>query len=202
MSALEPIEDDELKTQGKRADAVKAQAMLNRRKHRELPPRLQVSEGGGIAMCGEEGALAQLRALTSTGLHNANALALVLHQLAYLNPGAINREDDTHINAALALLDELEPEGGTQTMLAVQMVAAHVAAMSCFSRAAIQDQTYEGRELNLKFGTKLSGLYARQAETLSKLKRKGQQTVNVRHVHVYDGGQAVVGNVASSEHSD
>lgn len=112
---------------------------------------------------------------------------------------AVDREDSNHINAALAMLDELEPKRGTQTMLAVQMVATHVAAMSCFSRAAIRNQSFDGRELNLRFGAKLSGLYARQAETLAKLKRKGQQTVNVRHVHVHDGGQAVVGRVLLNE---
>ena len=78
------------------------------------------------------------------------------------------------------------------------MVALHVAAMDCFRRAAIPDQTFDGRELNLKFGVKLSSAYARHAETLSKLKRNGQQTVNVRHVHVHDGGQALVGNVCNN----
>ncbi len=198
MSETEMVMDGELPTTTHPADTAKAQSILDRRRARPTPPRMEVSSDA-IAMCGEEGALAQLRAMANTGLHNANALSMVLHQLAYLNPDAIDRENSSHMNAALAMLDELEPEGGMQTMLAVQMVAAHVAAMSCFSKAAIRGQTFEGRELNLKFATKLSGLYARQSEALAKLKRKGQQTVNVRHVHVHEGGQAVVGNVASGQ---
>ena len=34
-----------------------------------------------------------------------------------------------------------------------------------------------------------------QVEALAKLRRGGEQTVRVEHVHVYPGGQAVVGNV-------
>ena len=34
-----------------------------------------------------------------------------------------------------------------------------------------------------------------QMEALAKLKRGGEQTVRVEHVHVHAGGQAIVGNV-------
>lgn len=183
-------------------EALHASTILERRQRRAAPPEVQLLEdddgGYSIGMCGENGALSHIRGLASTGLHNTKALYLMVHQLTALNPNAFETGDDSHANAAVAMLDELEPQGGSQAMLAAQMVATHIAAMSCFSRAAIKGQTFEGRELNLKHATKLSGLYARQAETLAKLKRKGQQTVNVRHVHVHDGGQAVVGNVASN----
>ena len=42
---------------------------------------------------------------------------------------------------------------------------------------------------------KLLRTFALQAEALAKLRRGGEQTVRVEHVHVYPGGQAVVGNV-------
>lgn len=202
MSDNEPIEDGAVPTASSPSDKAYAQHLLDRRQARPIPPKVKFKKDGPVALCGDEGALAKLRALVSTGLHNAHALSLVLHQLVHLNPQAYESEEFSHVNAALAMLDELEPKGGAQNMLAVQMVATHIAAMSCFNQAAISGQTFEGRELNLKFGTKLSGLYARQAETLSKLKRKGQQTVNVRHVHVHDGGQAVVGNIESHQPHD
>jgi len=34
-------------------------------------------------------------------------------------------------------------------------------------------------------------------EALSKLRRGGSQTVRVEHVHVHNGGQAIVGNVST-----
>jgi hypothetical protein len=36
-----------------------------------------------------------------------------------------------------------------------------------------------------------------QTEALAKLKRGGEQTVRVEHVHVYPGGQAIVGAVST-----
>ena len=46
---------------------------------------------------------------------------------------------------------------------------------------------------------KLLRTYTAQAEALAKLRRGGEQTVRVEHVHVHAGGQAVVGNVNQRE---
>jgi hypothetical protein len=40
--------------------------------------------------------------------------------------------------------------------------------------------------------------YTAQAEVLRRLKNGGSQVVRVEHVHVNEGGQAVIGNVRSS----
>jgi hypothetical protein len=40
--------------------------------------------------------------------------------------------------------------------------------------------------------------YATQVEVLRRLRNGGQQFVHVEHVHVNDGGQAVIGNVKKS----
>jgi hypothetical protein len=37
--------------------------------------------------------------------------------------------------------------------------------------------------------------YATQVEVLRRLRSSGQQFMRVEHVHVNDGGQAVIGNV-------
>ena len=42
---------------------------------------------------------------------------------------------------------------------------------------------------------KLMRTYTAQVEALAKLRRGGNQTVRVEHVHVHSGGQAIVGNV-------
>ena len=39
--------------------------------------------------------------------------------------------------------------------------------------------------------------YATQVEALRRLRNGGSQTVRVEHVHVNDGGQAIIGNVSS-----
>jgi hypothetical protein len=35
-----------------------------------------------------------------------------------------------------------------------------------------------------------------QVEALTRQRRKGEQNIKVKHVHVYAGGQAIVGNVS------
>ena len=80
-------------------------------------------------------------------------------------------------------------------MIAAQLIAAHSAAMECYRRAMIEDQTFEGRRENLNQANKLSRTCATLLEALNRHRGKGQQKVTVEHVHVHAGGQAVVGMV-------
>ena len=69
--------------------------------------------------------------------------------------------------------------------------------MECYRRAMIGEQTFEGRRENLNQANKLSRTYATLLEALNRHRGKGQQKVTVEHVHVHEGGQAIVGNVES-----
>src|SRR5262245_61295698 len=80
-------------------------------------------------------------------------------------------------------------------MIAAQLIAAHNAAMECYRRAMIGDQTLEGQRENLTQANKLSRTYAVLLDALNRHRGKGQQKVTVEHVHVHSGGQAVVGTV-------
>jgi hypothetical protein len=80
-------------------------------------------------------------------------------------------------------------------MMAAQLIAAHNAAMECYRRAMLPEQPFEGRRENLSQANKLSRTYATLLETLNRHRGKGQQKVTVEHVHVHEGGQAIVGNV-------
>lgn len=75
------------------------------------------------------------------------------------------------------------------------MLASHNAAMECYRRAMIAEQTFEGRKENLNQANKLSRTHATLLEALNRHRGKGQQKVTVEHVHVHEGGQAIVGNV-------
>ena len=100
---------------------------------------------------------------------------------------------------ALELYESLEPADGAEGMLALQMVGTHDAALECLRRAALQNQTFEGRDMALKHAHKLMTLYAQQLATLNKHRGKGQQKVTVEHVNVAAGGQAIVGNVETGK---
>ena len=69
-------------------------------------------------------------------------------------------------------------------MIAAQLIAAHNAAMECYRRAMIGEQTFEGRRENLSQANKLSRTYAVLLDALNRHRGKGQQKVTVEHVHV------------------
>jgi hypothetical protein len=117
----------------------------------------------------------------------------VIRSLWYGSDG--KQDPDRKIQSALATLVSLKPENELEGMLLGQMIACNHAAMECFRRAMIPNQSDVGRQQNLSFAGKLSRTYALHMETLDKHRGKGQQKVTVEHVHVHQGGQAIVGNV-------
>ena len=99
-------------------------------------------------------------------------------------------------NAALAIVDGIAPENETEAMLGVQMAGTHALAMEMLGRARHAEHlppTSDYANLAIRF----LRTYTMQMDTLAKLRRKGQQTVRVEHVHVHDGGQAIVGALAA-----
>jgi hypothetical protein len=104
-------------------------------------------------------------------------------------------ERDKQLSATVAALAGIGPKDELEGMIAAQLIAAHNAAMECYRRAMIGEQTFEGRRENLAQANKLSRTYAALLEALNRHRGKGQQKVTVEHVHVHEGGQAIVGNV-------
>ena len=112
------------------------------------------------------------------------------------------KTQDQKLQAARAAYDALQkiaPATELEGMLAAQMISTHNAAMECLRRAMTEDQTFEGRDQNLKHAAKLLGLYERQLAALDKHRGKGQQKITVEHVTVEAGGQAIVGNVGTTD---
>lgn len=198
----DPEKLPDVQAQPSPADAAVAQRLLEGRERRMNPPKLKLERNKGaveISFADDNDRRALLAMHSVTGLRNALAVDLLIDQLARLGGVDADKLDVKRTNNAIALLDELEPVDGPEAMLAAQMVAVHLAAMDCMARAMHPSQSFAGRELNLKHGAKLSRIYAEQVAALDKHRRKGQQTVTVEHVHVHEGGQAIVGNVAAKE---
>jgi hypothetical protein len=81
-------------------------------------------------------------------------------------------------------------------MLAVQMIATNDAALMFLRRATTEGLSLTGAEASVLGATRLLRLHLEQIEAMQKLKGKiGQQKVTVEYVHVYQGGQAIVGAV-------
>ena len=99
------------------------------------------------------------------------------------------------INYAAALLAGIRPQDELESMLAVQMIGCHNAAMHALRAAMATGQTFEGRHANVNYATKLLQVFTSQMEAFRKRRTGGQQKMVVEHVHVNEGGQAVVGAV-------
>jgi hypothetical protein len=120
----------------------------------------------------------------------------MLSQLA----NGMHRQGVTHdrgVNTALAAVAAVKPENEIEAMLAVQMAATHDAAMHMLATAK-NASTIPTIDSCGSLATKLLRTYALQVEALARLRRGGEQKVTVEHVHVYPGGQAIVGNVQHS----
>lgn len=105
-------------------------------------------------------------------------------------------EQSRRMDAAVAGMMGIGPRDEIEGMMAAQLLAAHNAAMECFRRAMLPQQTFEGRKENLSQANKLTRSFAALSEALDRHRGKGQQKVVVEHVHVHSGGQAVVGAVS------
>ena len=106
------------------------------------------------------------------------------------------------IRAALAAMAGLAPRDELEGMMAAQMVATHTGAMECLRRAMLPDQSFEGRDVNMKHAAKLMSLYTQQVAALDKHRGGGRQKITVEHVTVEAGGQAIVGHVSHGSGSE
>ncbi len=181
------------------ASAIEAQ--LARRKARRPRPHLKVENGqdGNITIGPDhvDLATASKLMLESVGTCSYDFYARLLEQLSTLSRsnGKVSEAD---LNFMLAAISGIEPRDEAEAMLAAQMTAVHIATVNAaqyLARAEMLPQ-YDSATNALN---KLTRTYATQMEALKKYRRGGEQTVNVKHVHINEGGQAIVGNVSASE---
>lgn len=107
--------------------------------------------------------------------------------------------DASTLNYALELVKGVEPRNELEAMLAAQMTATHFAAMKQLERLS-EAQNAEQIEIYERAASRLMRSFAKQTEALRKLRSGGEQKVEVRHVHlrhvhVSDGGQAIIGAI-------
>jgi hypothetical protein len=105
----------------------------------------------------------------------------------------LKKEMEKYFSRAHAAIAGINPGNETEAMLAVQMFAAHNMAMEFSRRAMHQQQCSEGVDVNVTRATQFMKIFLEQVECLKKLKGKtSHQKVTVEHVHVHQGGQAIV----------
>jgi hypothetical protein len=100
------------------------------------------------------------------------------------------------VNASLAFIEGAKPKDEIECALVIQMACTHSAAMAVLNRLgeAAGDRTVAAMA---SAAARLLRAYATQVEALRRLRNGGSQTLRVEHVHVNEGGQALIGNVNS-----
>jgi hypothetical protein len=101
---------------------------------------------------------------------------------------------DEIATAGLAAIAAVQPRDEVEGMLASQMAATHAMAMEMLRRTK-RDELIHHLSTHANLAVRLMRMFVTQTEAFAKLRRGGEQTVRVEHVHVHPGGQALVGNV-------
>lgn len=91
----------------------------------------------------------------------------------------------------LALKDPLEG------ILAVQMLSIQGHFVEQLAKAK-HAKSPELENLHQKNAVALSNLFGKQMDRLNNYRKKGNQTIQVQHVNISAGGQAIVGNVQNT----
>lgn len=132
-----------------------------------------------------------------TGTTTERGAELILHQMMSMQLWNKSVSEGGRMVAAVDFIAEFRPTNPTESLLAVQMFGVHEAALRFLQRATLEQQSFEGTDANVLRATRLMRLFNQQVELMAKLKGKtSQQKVTVEHVHVYQGGQAIVGAVS------
>lgn len=123
----------------------------------------------------------------ATGIDNRILSLFVELELAGLHPN----QEVYGTKAALEFMRAQKPTDEIQGFILAQMYACHRLAMNFASRAIKQDDP-DLVDRNTHRAARLMRVFANHVESLNKLKGIGQQKVTVEHVHVHNGGQAVI----------
>jgi hypothetical protein len=102
--------------------------------------------------------------------------------------------DPAELDTVIAIVSGQQPKNELEAMLICQMAVTHALTMKSFSNLNRSDQIQQ-QDSNALTIARLTKAFASQVDALAKLRRGGEQRVVVEHVHVYPGGQAIVGAV-------
>ena len=122
-------------------------------------------------------------------------MALLHLERAARMPG--DGPSDMAINGAIAMIAAFAPKNEMEAALALQAACTHMAAMAVMSRIGGAGGGPQRLPGLASATAKLLRAYCTQIETYRRLRGGGEQNIRVEHVHVHEGGQAIVGAVNS-----
>ncbi len=141
----------------------------------------------------------ELQILKTFGTLDHGLAMEFVQQIGAATPGLDQKNPETTINKVTPLLFGIAPRDELEGMLAVQMVGIHNLSMEMMRRATTKNSSPEAINGVINRVTKLSRTFVAQIEALNRHRSGGKQSMVVEHIHVNEGGQAVIGNVAQRE---
>jgi hypothetical protein len=156
-------------------------------------PRLKVAGGSDVKVDHPDPAFGHLALLKAVGSTDSEFLYGLTDQLIAAGSRGANA-DEAGINFMLAIVKGIEPRDQIEALLAAQMAAVHNATMT-FARRLAHVENIPQQDAAERAFNKLARTFAAQVEALKRYRSGGEQKMTVQHVHVAEGGQAIVGNV-------
>jgi len=161
-------------------------------------PSVTVGEGedlGKLDLDHPDKAVAAVLLAGAVGTNDLDFLGGILVQIA--NVASKGQTADVGaVNYMLSMVKGVQPRDQIEAMLAAQMAAVHNATMTFARRLNHVDNIPQQDSAERAFN-KLARTFTAQVEALKRYRSAGEQTVRVEHVTVNEGGQAIVGNVAT-----
>jgi hypothetical protein len=136
------------------------------------------------------------QALGTSSSDFVKASLLQLQAAARLPCGGLS---ELALNAALAMIESAAPRDEMEAALVIQMACTHAATMSVLARLGGGHGTERRVAALGSAAARLLRAYSAQVEVFRRLRHGGQQHVRVEHVHINDGGQAIIGNVQPAQ---
>ncbi|MBS0620838.1 MAG: hypothetical protein JSS61_05220 [Verrucomicrobia bacterium] len=107
-----------------------------------------------------------------------------------ISRGMTGERADLRLNEVSALISALRPQDETEAMLLGQFLALQDSGMKCLRRANLPEQGFYHEERLFLLANKLLNTANQTIQAVLKYRSRGQQTVQV--VHVHNEGQAIV----------
>jgi hypothetical protein len=92
-------------------------------------------------------------------------------------------ERDRQLSATVAALLGIAPKDELEGMMAAQLIAAHNAAMECYRRAMLGEQTFEGRRENLSQSNMLSRAWQRCPTLATDIAARDNSKSRSKHIY-------------------
>jgi len=169
-----------------------------RKKAKRSIPKVTVREHDGVATFAIEVAGSEpdtmalfMHSIATVDSRFADGL---LRQLMNATPRVEGELDTQAFDLMLSVVSAVEPRDEIEAMLATHMAVLHAATMTFARRLENVDNIPQQDSAERAFN-KLAQIFTAQMEALNRYRGEGRQKMTVEHVHVYDGGQAVVGDV-------